>query len=364
MSGYENFDRRLSAWFEADALPATPPGKLERALEVTRGRRPRPAWLAGFGSHWVGEVPVVGSHAASRRLISLRFALVALIALVAFAGGAILFGGRLIQSLPAVVPSPTLPSSLTLSPPLPSSTPLPPLDGLGHLAYGLDGSIYVADWDGGNPLRIANGAFDPGGAGPAGCGSFGMEGPMWSPDGRYLAYRSAWDASCLGTPGAGNVYVSDPEGHAVTSFPGSGWRVAWSPDSNRVATWVGDLGWVGGLGRTIGIYGLNGVRQTLLTAPEGCRLPGDFDPVWSPDGMSLVVWPCDIPLDGGTPSPFPTSDPRSKAQWAYSPNGALVAYSEANGRLDLATADGSDDRGPPLTHPPQRGLQRAIGSPS
>ena len=56
---------------------------------------------------------------------------------------------------------------------------------LGRLAYGIDGDIYVADADGSNPVRVADGA--PGESGTA-AGYWG-EGPLWSPDGRYLAYR-------------------------------------------------------------------------------------------------------------------------------------------------------------------------------
>ena len=40
---------------------------------------------------------------------------------------------------------------------------------------------------------------------------------------------------------------------------------------------------------TIGVYGLDGERQTLLTLPPGMMAPGDYDPVWSPDGESLLV---------------------------------------------------------------------------
>src|SRR5512132_2344832 len=56
---------------------------------------------------------------------------------------------------------------------------------MGSLAYGVDGDIYVADWDGSNPVRIANGV-------PNVCGGtfeYWAEGPTWSPDGNYLAYR-------------------------------------------------------------------------------------------------------------------------------------------------------------------------------
>src|SRR5919204_3804353 len=56
----------------------------------------------------------------------------------------------------------------------------------GSLAYALDGDIYVADQDGSNAVKIADGpAVDECG----GVGKYWAEGPMWSPDGRYLAYR-------------------------------------------------------------------------------------------------------------------------------------------------------------------------------
>ena len=118
---------------------------------------------------------------------------------------------------------------------------------LGHLAYGLDGDIYVADWDGRNPVRIADGL--PVLDGPSPCGTIYGEGSMWSPDGRHLAYRSDHGGeACPGT-----VHVTDPEGDEIASFPGTGWLVSWSPDSTRVATWIDDSE-----SRTIGIYGLDG----------------------------------------------------------------------------------------------------------
>ena len=168
MTGHDDFDRTLAGWFEADALSPAPAGGLDRVLDATRRRRPRPAWLAGPGSHWVGEAPDAGSGTGVRSLprLGVRWstALILLLALAALLGGAILVGARLLQ------PSPL------------------PTGRLGHLAYGLDGDIYVADWDGRNPVRIADGA--PDGIGGCDCGGYWGEGPMWSPDGRYLAYRS------------------------------------------------------------------------------------------------------------------------------------------------------------------------------
>ena len=210
----------------------------------------------------------------------------------------------------------------------------PPGSSVTHLAYGLDGDIYLADADGQNPVRIADGE-------PAGengelehCSTLGGGGPIWSPDGRYVAYRSQWDDVCEGI-----VYLSDAEGNPVASFPGVGWLISWSPDSTRVATWVQ-------LWHTIGIYGIDGERQALLTVPAGCG-SGDHDPVWSPDGASVVVesWRCEMPIDGGTPRPLPAGDVRSHYTWVYSPDGTRVAYVEIRGEGDrslvIAEADGT-----------------------
>jgi Tol biopolymer transport system component len=204
-----------------------------------------------------------------------------------------------------------------------------------QLAYGLDGDIYLADADGQHPVRIAGGE-------PAGengeCSSFGGEGPMWSPNGRYLAYRSGWTDVC-----GGSVHLSDADGHAVESFPGTGWLISWSPDSTRVATWLD-------LSETVGIYGIDGDRQALLTAPPGCVGSGDHDPLWSPDGQSVVAAACEMPIDGQTPRRLTDDDPRSRIQWVYSPDGTRVAYPTytENGTFRTATLVIADAKGTEL----------------
>lgn len=214
-----------------------------------------------------------------------------------------------------------------------SAEPLSPL-----LAYGFDGDIFLDDSDGSNPVRIADGrAADKWGQGVViekncGPGEYFGEGPMWSPDGRYLAYRHTnceapqdtwWD-----------VVIIDPKGNVVTSFPGQGWQISWSPDSSRVAIWVT---WV----ETIGVYGLDGVRQALLTVPPDLReRNGEGDPVWSPDGASLVLPNAgQIFLDGSLSGRLPWFDD-GLGWWAYTSDGARVAY-VANQSLVVASSDGS-----------------------
>jgi Tol biopolymer transport system component len=202
----------------------------------------------------------------------------------------------------------------------------------------LDGDIYVAEWDGSNPVRIADGRP------PTDChgiGEYFAEESIWSPDGRYLAYRHT-DCDAARDERGEDVVISDAEGNVVTSFPNEGGlRISWSPDSTRVAVWVRAY-------ETIGVYGVDGVRQALLTVPPG-MMALDSDAVWSPDGASLLVVKGKplllVPLDGSTPRELPSDDPRSLAsrQATYSPDGSRVAYT-IEGSLIVASADDSDAR--------------------
>lgn len=185
-----------------------------------------------------------------------------------------------------------------------------------RLAYALDGDVYLADQDGGNAVRLADGVPPDGLS--AQCGTFTGEGTLWALDGSHFAYRS-WSDTDAGCPG--EVHVRDAEGHLVASVPGFGWDIGWSPDSTRFATWIE-------FGETIGIYGLDGERQALLTSTPECEGSGDYDPVWSPDGESVVVGhgSCEFPVDGSAPRHLPETDPRTQIEWTYSPDGTMVAY--------------------------------------
>jgi hypothetical protein len=90
---------------------------------------------------------------------------------------------------------------------------------------------------------------------------------------------------------------------------------------------------------TIGVYGLDGARQTQLTMPPLWTPSGDHDPEWMPDGASVWVDNVVLPLDGSTPR-FGShgGDPYA----TYSPDGSLVAY--GIGSLTVARSDGSEPR--------------------
>ena len=76
--------------------------------------------------------------------------------------------------------------------------------------------------------------------------------------------------------------------------------------------------------------------------PRGWRPSGDYDPMWLPDGQSLLVQDVVVPVDGSTPHNLPLAD-RRPAAGTYSPDGSRVAYADS-GSLVVAEADGSKPR--------------------
>ena len=105
----------------------------------------------------------------------------------------------------------------------------------------------------------------------------------------------------------------------------------------------------GGVGHfTIGIYGIDGTRETRIALPPGSDSGGRL--VWTPDGTSLIVNHLEVPVDGGTPRDIPFAEAfrsRLGAIWdaalAYSPDGSQVAYGTARA-LMVARSDWSEPR--------------------
>ena len=261
---------------------------------------------------------LLGRRDRKERNRRIRSGVVAVV--VALAAGIILFR----SFLPDKVPADRL-------------IPKPPPAVAGTLAYALDGDIFVAHADGSHAVRVANGLPDGECSRNDGGESYSAEGPMWSPDARYLAYRY-WGCS---KPRSTGVVISDAEGNVLARFSSDGWQIAWSPDSTRVAVWD-TFDYEGP--STVGVYGVDGVRQAQLAMPAGWIPSGDHDPQWMPDGTGVWVEDVELPLDGSPPRYLPArgGDPYA----TYSPDGSLIAYAAAPppGSLMVARSDGSEPR--------------------
>jgi hypothetical protein len=139
-------------------------------------------------------------------------------------------------------------------PATPPAEPRPAPAASGSLVYALRGDIWVADPDGTNAVRITDvDALDDECPGDVAYG-----GPLWSPDGRYIA---SLFGECVDSP---RVVITDPQGNVVANFPVAERFRAWSPDSTRIAVWDEWGRDEDGGPFTIGIYGIDGTRETQI----------------------------------------------------------------------------------------------------
>lgn len=317
MSARDELDRRLADWMAETASSSPPAGRFEQAMEATARRRPRPRWLAAFGSDWVGD-------AAPRRLewgwpgARRNLLVVATLALLVAAAvvGTVLVGSQLLR---------------------PQPDPLP--GHLGSLVYTLDGEIYLADANGANARRVA---WSGGGA------SYGD--PVWAPDGRHFRFIGLDEAT--GTQQVA-VLIGDAKGRVDTTIPGIWIDATWSPDSTRLLAWIQESG----LDSTrVGIYGTDGTQQASLDLPAGYLRFRESGALWAPDGRSVWVeitndrpgfsseyW--QLPIDGSAPRRLAADDVIAEADLSvsFSRDGRhLLGMSPIS--LIVANADGTNRR--------------------
>lgn len=232
-----------------------------------------------------------------------------------------------------------------------------------------DGDLWVAPSSGGNPVKLAS--VDGG----------RLRGPVWSPDGQYIAAhyeppvystdskeiwvysvlpdaasagqptkiplpRSSWNMLAGWTPDDElGVFMRSEEHHAIYTVPARGGRALqvtpavawpndprWSPDGERVYFAGRDEG----RDRNAAFYvPADGGDPVMVPLPEQWQTTGSVD--LSPDGKTIVMsvspgnlgdegfdlWT--IPLEGGRPTRV-TNDGSPKDYPSWSPDGRWVAY--------------------------------------
>ncbi len=154
-----------------------------------------------------------------------------------------------------------------------------------------ESALYVQSLASGTRVRLTAGTGNPG---------FDEENPVWSPDGRHLAFLS--DAR---SPGQLQIYVADARAahvRRIGSLSGNVQRLTWAPDGKQLAfLYISDARRQAGAlapgARDVGVIGTSVEEQrlTLLDAGSGAMraiTPADtyvYEYGWSPDGAQIAL---------------------------------------------------------------------------
>jgi len=275
------------------ALPASTPiairNLLRRCLTKPLGHRLRDIGDAVLELDSVGgsEEPVLAPSRANRTTRTVLYSIAAVLCIIAAAAVFMFWPGR-----PARAPSLSFQSMTRLTSDSGLTTePSVSADGrfIGYASNrnGDNLDIYVQQTSGGPAIRLTNDPADD-------------RQPTLSPDGSFVAFRS--DRNPAG------IYLAPALGGSARLIAPEGRGPRFSPDGRSIAYWTGP--WLAsrsvGNNRQVFVIPAAGGSPTRVAA----SVAGAGDPVWAPDGMSLLIFGRDrrnepdwwwVPISGGQP---------------------------------------------------------------
>jgi serine/threonine protein kinase/Tol biopolymer transport system component len=210
-----------------------------------------------------------------------------------------------------------------------------------QLAYVSDASgnddIYLQRVDGRNALNLTESSLDPDSE------------PSFSPDGSQIAFRSE--------RGGGGIFVMGATGESVRRVADRGHNPSWSPDGSRLVV---------STERIIDPMSRQGLAELWIvdvaTGQSERLYAGDaVQPAWSPDGQRIAFWRVDhnsgqrdlatITPQGGEPLPVTMDAP---VDWnpVWAPDGgSLLFVSDRGGTMNLWRVPIDPETGSPRAEP-------------
>jgi len=187
-----------------------------------------------------------------------------------------------------------------------------------------EGGIFVAGATGESVRRLTDFGFHP----------------VWSPDGKQIAFTTEEIFDPAGRQGEATLYVIDVAGGQPRKIvDGDAAQPSWSPSGDRIVYWSSTRGQ-----RDVFTVSANGGARVALTNDSAI----DWSPVWAPDGRDVYfssdrsgamnLWR--IPVDPatgtstGAPEPLTMGAQASSALPSFSKDGKRMAFRSRIGSIN------------------------------